>query len=673
MQLGRYFVTKFVAEEHEMTDMVKQINHVWIYDRSGSMSELIGPLCEDMIEQATRLKKGDTLTICWFSGVGQNGCILKGFKISEDKDYTCIAKAIRANNTVIGTTCFSESILNLRTIVNDLLAIFSPHIAFCLFTDGYPVVDDYQKEINTIYSAIENIKNDLSATLIIGYGEIYNKNLMTTMAERVGGSLIHTDTLKDTSKTLTDFVETSTLMARSSIVVPYLNNEVVLACSLHQGRIYLYNITYPGTYSIVGHELYILQEGNVMQDNDLPLEVIYALALGLVQKAKCDIALDILNTVGDKYVMDKIINAFTNREYGEAERALLNAMNDPSARFRTGKVANYLPNENAFCLLDLLFVLMQDKEAMFYPKHPAFEYKRIGKQAKTKEGYAKFTPDKSTGVPISSLTWHKEKLNLSILVRIPGTVEVNDVEMRTFQYRNYTLIKDGILNVTKLPFSCGVETMTHLMNKGLVENVEGEIKILNLTDLPFINRAMTRNRTSAKALADHAMEALILEAKIKVYNEKRRQAIDTTPNISPVLLERGFKKDGSYAPPTEMFHNPVQDFYMAKVFKIKLKGCSTIPKVSDVERKMATNKRLNFVETQMAEALRDCHKDLEGLCKQTKQELHRIRRYIQETKFALLLSKKWFDEFDNRDDCVVTNRYGIETTFILDEEKVMVD
>ena len=32
----------------------------------------------------------------------------------------------------------------------------------------------------------------------------------------------------------------------------------------------------------------------------------------------------------------------------------------------------------------------------------------------------------------------------------------------------------------------------------------------------------------------------------------------------------------------------------------------------------------------------------------------KIRREVQETKFAILLGKKWFDEFDSREDSNLT-------------------
>jgi len=45
----------------------------------------------------------------------------------------------------------------------------------------------------------------------------------------------------------------------------------------------------------------------------------------------------------------------------------------------------------------------------------------------------------------------------------------------------------------------------------------------------------------------------------------------------------------------------------------------------------------------------------------------------QETKFVLIISKKWFHEFDSLDDCTINSDNGLQVSFKLGEEKVMVD
>ena len=79
MHIGQYTIQRLITNDIIVDSINAPINHIWIYDRSGSMEGTLAPLCKDIVEQAKLLKKGDTLTLCWFSGEGQNDCILKGF------------------------------------------------------------------------------------------------------------------------------------------------------------------------------------------------------------------------------------------------------------------------------------------------------------------------------------------------------------------------------------------------------------------------------------------------------------------------------------------------------------------------------------------------------------------------------------------------------------------
>lgn len=685
MQVANYQIVKLTSNDIiEEIPRYAPVNHIWIYDRSGSMEGTLVGLCDNIIAQAKLLKIGDTLTICWFSGEGQNDCILKGFKISDQDDYHFIERALLVNNTVVGSTCFSESFVRVKSIISDLKSIFSSRVVLCLFTDGYPVVGNYQKELGDLFDAILEIKNSLDAVLLIGYGESYNKELLLNMAGKLNGTVIHSSCLDDTSKTMTEFIEDSIVLQRSTIPYPRYEN-IMIACSVSHNKVFVHDIDQAktdGQFSIVGSDLYLLVsdqiEPQLVEDT-----IIYALAACLVQQTKTDVALQLLNSIGDKYLMDLIMNAFTNSEYGNAEKAILLAMSDGQFRYRNGVMKNYLPDENAFCLLNLLFSLMEDKEAKFYPKHPVFKYKKIGKSNKVKDGYEKFVADKNVAVPISNMTWHKDKLNLSLLCKIPGTVCItsSDDELiaeayPTFQYRNYTIVKNAILNFVNSIFICSKDTINKLIENGIqIENDDG-INIVALNSIPFINRKLVDDRMSAKVLANKAVEALRLEAKMKVFNNKNpkiKMINGISAELSDRLISKGFRADGSYNPPVESVKNSeLTDYYLAKTLKIKIKGGSTIPKVDTVESKIKTKKKLNFVEEFMKEALDECD-HVEDIQKTTKKELRDARKYIQETKFALILSKRWFNEFDNFMDCTIDTDDGHTVTFERGEEKIMID
>jgi len=110
----RFFKIKdelFLVEKPIQLDTVSDpepTNHILIYDRSWSMCHELPQLVEDIIEKVKEIPIGDTITLGWFSGEGQYNFILKGFKVTEERDYKTLEKAIRNNKKPVSCTCFSE-------------------------------------------------------------------------------------------------------------------------------------------------------------------------------------------------------------------------------------------------------------------------------------------------------------------------------------------------------------------------------------------------------------------------------------------------------------------------------------------------------------------------------------------------------------------------------------
>ena len=151
------------------------VNHIWIYDRSGSMYSLLSGLVRDLKDLSRSLKVGDTLTLGWFSSERDFNFMIKGFKITGDSDYALLDKLLDQNSRTLGTTCFSDILADTKQVVQDL-KIFSSTFALSFFTDGYPVVSNYNREVEAIFSAIKNLQGDISSALLVGYGYYYNKH-----------------------------------------------------------------------------------------------------------------------------------------------------------------------------------------------------------------------------------------------------------------------------------------------------------------------------------------------------------------------------------------------------------------------------------------------------------------------------------------------------------------
>ena len=696
-----YLVEQEIPKQSDVVVTPEPINHIWIYDRSYSMSCELARLANDLVDRAKQLPIGDTLTLGWFSSEGQCNFMLKGYRIVDSMDYQILEKVIGKNNSPIGMTCFSEILAETSTVVEDL-SVISSNFALCFFTDGYPVVSSYAKERKNIQTAIEAVEGRISASLLVGYGNYYNKELMTQMAEWFGGSLVHSDDLMSFSITLTEFMSGARdCSPKQTIRLEFEPKGPVFSISGKNVNVYedksghvnfvpskrAKNYLYAITSEIPdGAKQVSFQDKNVTGKSTVEpvVKAAYALAYIYTQRTKTDDALQVLGLLGDKTILDSVCNAFTNDEYGSAESKMIEAMSRPSKRFASGRSTSYLPAEDAHCLLDALHLLQTDKDAYFYPRHKQFKYSRIGVASAQEDDGLKFAADPDTRCSMHSLTWNAKKLNLSVLANIPGTIELGEghdtlgfqKNFPTHVYRNYALVKDGFLNVKEIPVSLGQSAFTALKAEGVIDSASdwgsaSEIHMLHLDRIPVVNRIMAKGRTSAADLCKKTWQEWEYKGKIKALKSLMDKEIPQDAMPSPFdglsetqqeFLTRHCITKNGFSPKVEKVEP--SDFYFAKEFEIKVKGVSSLPKLDKVLDKRKAGKSLTLSESLVGAGVDIYERTGIGEEKNTKvkvirfqtqleqlnEELRRVRKDIQETKFAVLLGKAWFDEFTSRED-----------------------
>ena len=695
LYLSQVEVSQKKVEEQEQATT----QHLWVYDRSGSMYHTLPQLVEDLIARSKQLPIGDYLTLGWFSSEGQYNFILKGFKISDTSDYASLESIIRKNKTSLNLTCFSEILDATKQVVKDLTPI-SDRFAVVFFSDGYPVVSNYTKEIANIFKSIDNIKYDITASLLVGYGNYYNKELMSQMAERFGGSLVHSSDIGKFSVSLNEFIENvKDAQGRIKITLDKpTDSDLYFSINGTDINVYQYDEEIKGIMYLpsrkgknwlfkLSNTLFIPIDGKNEEVNltDSAVDAstskvehfikgIYASAYILSQRCQNDRALSVLGALGDKYLINKMSNAFTNEEYGKVEEDIKSSITNPNKRFVSGRDTNYLPKDDAFCVLDLLELLSSSNESYFYPYHPEFHYKRIGIPSVPKEGYAKFEAHLNVSCRLADLVWNKNLLNLSLLARIPGFIKLDksckrrgfdDVNFSTYIWRNYTLIKDGMLNVTKLPVSISDDIYKELKAKApasLFYKRDGkDIDILDLSVLPIMNRVIAKSYTSATDLFRLAIDELYYQSDIKVLKYFRDRLSpekelltgfeDLSAEQIEYLMNLGVTRNG-YSPPTDKLEST--DYYMAKSIGISIKGCSSLPKIDDVLKKVESGKNLTVTD----KLIHESYDDFEGLVldqiknalQETQQYMKGVRNEIQKAKFAVILGKAWFKEFNNREE-----------------------
>ena len=683
------------------------INHIWIYDRSGSMHYDLPALAKDLIYKAKEIPKGDTLSIGWFSSEGQHNFILKGFKITDDADYKILENVINKNKSSIGCTCFSEVLDDSNILLEDL-AVISDKFSLMFFSDGYPVVRNYSKEIKAIHAAIAKLEGKITSSCMIGYGNYYNRELMMDMAERLGGSLIHSEDLPQFSIALEDLIKNSGNFTGKtpiyftgaqpsediifSLNVDFEKNAVInMFRQKEDGTVWYPKSTadqeyiYFLTNKLLGKETEVTLNSNDFSrpsKKENIIRALYGLTCILNQKTKTDEALEIVGSLGDIKMIDALNNAFTNSEHGKVEEALKEAIHTPTLRMCSGYDKNYLPQANAFCLLDVLEILIKDDEACFYPYHEDFKYKKISRGTKAKDDFPKFIADKNPRCALSSLTWHKSKLNLSIKAKINGVITLTDNPEKygfnssypTYIYRNYAIVKDGFLNTPWLPVSLSENSYKILSEKNVIWTnspwEKDRIYVLELNKIPVMNRAIAEGKTSAIDLAKKVFEEIKLQAQLKVLKdvksslEKQTDFVDKTfmglnEDQIKYLQSKGITKNG-FSPDVEK-EDPI-DFYFAKDFNIKVKSFSSLPSVKEARTRIASGKLrpsdevmklgIDLYDNSPVANQSDKIKLawVEEKVKELNSQLLSTRFDIQRTKFAILMGKKWFKEFESRED-----------------------
>lgn len=287
----------------------------------------------------------------------------------------------------------------------------------------------------------------------------------------------------------------------------------------------------------------------------------YAMAYVTSDALRYEVTEKILSFIGDSKFIEMYCNAFGKQKLFDFKNTLLTAVFDETVR---GEVNfNFKPNSGAYCVVDFLDDLMSGDNKVCMT-HPDFNYNRIGakavakveltkeEKAKLKKAKTKLTVDKiqsevdSRGVKmtykdlykgykVSDLTWNEDRANLSALVQIPVILELPENQfgiksIESFIFRNYTFIKDGILNITELPVILDDSTYSKFNKRGLIINdwftktEEGNHCLVSIESLPVVNKKRTKS-VSSKVMTDLVVKLTQLKFDAKYLGYLRRNSM----------------------------------------------------------------------------------------------------------------------------------------------------
>ena len=406
------------------------------------------------------------------------------------------------------------------------------------------------------------------------------------------------------------------------------------------------------------------------------------------------IALNVLSDIGDKYLIDMQMNAFTIDEVAKYTKELKKCVFKPKYRFKDGECdENYLPAPDTFCVLDLLKLLSNNNAKYVYTQN----YKRIG--LKTEDSFNLFKWDeKIHTTEMKDIIFNEKELNISLRNKITGTVSINPIAAKkvnlpenipSYIYRSQTLIKDGQLNINEIKVIINEETLNEIKNKEILvinsaEEYEDKYLVeLNLTVIPVINQMYLNDKLlNANYILDIVMDNNkdIIDKKIlshfysliddKSYNSKyNNEQIE-------ILKEHGIDKDGMYSGVKVITaEKNEEDYYLTRSLIFNIKGDANLPSVNSVlklakeptkgmkkylyDRYNEYAKRINEIED-----LKDRKEFINKNIKQLNTKILNNKFNINASKISCILTGNWYSNLTKNDKNEYEYSDGINTLIV---------
>lgn len=663
------------------------VDHVIVIDISGSM---YGDLPELRLQLKNKLaslvKESDTVSILWFSGRGQYGVLVEQLPIHTLQDMSSLHAAIDRYLQPQGLTGFKEPLEEAIAVVDRIARKRTDSVASLFFmTDGY----DNQWSDRDILEVCRKLEPKLANAVIVEFGWHCNRPLLTQMAETLGGKLIFSRDLQEYRVTFEK--ELGGVVGGKKVPVA-LSQPVELGFALAILGDDLLTFV-PDARNVVmvpegvGTVAYFTSSRGapfVHGVDNSPL--LWASLTALSQRMASDAIFEVLSALGDVALVEAFSSCFSKEDYAYFQnRAMLSALN-PAKRYAAGYDPHAVPKEDAYTVLELLSDLSSSEENLFYLHHEAFAYERIGAGSQQKDASVRLEyADKSQGYPVNGVVWNEDRPNVSVRVRMEGSVALPEArpaalpaKVDSFVYRNYTIVRDGIVHTRQLPVSLSRDTFEKLQANGLLAGESwspGQVYVLRYPRVPVINRKMVKGVT-AKDTFSKVLQLQLLKGAQKVFNEFRDRVVPKESKkflllygkeATDYLASLGVTDYNGFNPPSTSVKTG--DFYMARELKIAVKGLSSLAKVTDVEAALAAGKKLKPSEFVMQAALQKVlafmaspvYKDaadpaslfgtwIEAEAKAITVAARVLTQELAQHKFSIVVGHTWFKDMPSLED-----------------------
>lgn len=661
-------------------------HHVVSVDISGSMYGVLSELRRHLKNKlASLVGPQDTVSLIGFSGRSQCYLIADSCPINNGGDLQALHTAIDRFLQPTGLTGFLAP-LEMTTAVIDRIKSRTPGGNFNMFflSDGY----ENQSPEKDVLAACQTVSSRVDTAAVIEYGYYANRPLLTKMAELLGGALVFAQDFQSYEVALTNALG-GKASKKISVSLDYeasqgyafaLLNDQVVSFVAENGAIAI-----PESVTEIAY--FTKATSNLSYKGKASDALAFASLIPLAQRMKTNDVFQILGALGDVSLVQGFASCFSKEDYNLFLAEVLGVVIDPSKRYLLGYSATAVPKDDAYTVLHMLDALTESEDNLFYPYHEAFAYERTTAARDAAEGTATFkVDDKSKGYPINGIVFNETRANVSIRVRVGGTVtlpgdhpkELPDT-VPSFIYRAYNIVKDGIVHTRELPVSLSKETFAKLKAEGIIGKSQrfkaGEVIVLKFPKLPVINRQMVKEVTAKDTFA-LAVELAHLKGSQKVFNDYRKKIAPKESVKSQMLYgEAAVEYLKSVGVTDFNGFNPsstkgeVTDHYIAKELKIAVKGLSSLPKVEDVETAIGKGGALKIGQFVMKDALvkldafmgSDIYTkaaDKTALIEtwivgEQQAAVARTRELIvkmAQRKFAIIVGQVWFSDFASLDE-----------------------
>ncbi len=719
-------------------------DHIMIYDCSGSMSWDLPKIREQVKKKLPKmLKKEDTFSAIWFSGRGQTGILLEKEPVATLTDLAAVNKAVDRWLSPQGLTGFKEPLEKAIDLAGKLGGK-GRVISLTFMSDGcdnqWPrgdilkVVEKLGPKVNSStfveygYYAdrplLTAMAEKAGGTLIFAEDfDRYEPAFEAAMTKKVSGGKrievsIKGDPIGGFAYALIDGDLMTFAASTGSVAVPENTTEVFYLS--------------PSIIGEQGHEVQSVSKAGT----DKILDAAYAATSLFAVRMKPDVVFPLLKSLGDVRLIEQFGNCFGKQKYSAFMDEAKGLAFGNGKRWEKGWDPNKVPRDDAFTVLHVLELLQADHKARVLLDDSNFKYSKIGRGridtsadlteaeleelrkltdqlskekdvAKIKELNAKiaaFTENKnealkfvttpqSDGYPILKLTFNEDRPNISILTKKPGTIDLSKrlkdapnksitANFETYVYRNYALVKDGLVNVERLPVRVSQDTYQKLTKEGVKDALgrtpsssdETVDLVLDLKALPVINRQMVK-QVSAKTFFTTQYELVKAQCAQKVFNSYAKE-LGLEKKVAGLVEKYGedgakwLKEQGigdGYQPPhTKQAEST--DFYMGKELSVTLAKLGKLPSLKEAKEQLNKGK-LNAPGALMAESIKEVeafmaspaytgasNKDqavlswLEGQKKAATERCRKLIFDIAQTTFAIIVGQVWFTEFSSIDE-----------------------